>query len=56
MFSEPDIAPNRPTIELLAVLIAGQLVSALQELDTDLDLDSASDGDSTNDDDGGAGA
>ncbi len=49
MFSEPDTGRTRPTVELLAVLIAGPLVSALQELDTVIDLDS----DSTND---GAGA
>ncbi len=64
VFSEPDIAPNRPTMELLAVLIAGPLVSALHELDTDLDLTSGDQsggdrgdrGDDQNDDHGGAGA
>ncbi len=42
VFSEPDTGRTRPTVELLAVLIAGPLVSALQELDTVIDLDSDS--------------
>ncbi len=40
-FGDPTTDPREPAVELLAVLTAGPLVSALQDLDTLIDLDTA---------------